>query len=112
MLAMEILVTNLSGIKPTEYKILVLPDKVEEKTVGGIIRPQTSRDRDQHAATTGTLVAISPLAFSFEDHPSDWKPKPGDHVIYQKYIGSEIEGKDGETYRLINDRDIYGILES
>ena len=92
---------NRSGINPTEYKVLVLPDKVEEKTAGGIYKPQTTRDRDQHAATTGTLVAISPMAFKFDDWPPQYKdllPKVGDRVVYQKYIGSEIEGKDKETY--------------
>ena len=106
---------NQSGINPTEYKVLVLPDKVEEKTAGGIYKPQVARDRDQHAATTGTLIAISPMAFKFDDWPPQSKdrlPKEGDRVVYQKYIGSEIEGKDKETYRLINDKDIQAILES
>ena len=104
---------NPSGINPTEYKVLVLPDKVEEKTAGGIYKPQTTRDRDQHAATTGTLIAISPMAFKFDDWPASHEPpKPGDRVVYQKYIGSEIEGKDKETYRLINDKDIQAVLES
>ena len=114
MLAMEILVKNPSGIKPSEYKCLVRPDKVEEKTKGGIIVPQTQRDRDQHAVTTGTLIAISPLAFGYEDDEeinADWRPRVGDRIVYGKYLGSEIEGKDGETYRLINDRDISAVLE-
>ena len=108
---MEILVKNPSGIMPTEFKVLVKPDKIEEKTAGGIIKPQMTRDRDQFAVTTGTLVALSPLAFTFElgDH---WRPVVGDHVVYGKYLGSEIEGKDGETYRLINDKDIAAVLES
>ena len=101
---------NLSGIHPQEYKCLILPDKIEEKTAGGIIKPQTSRDRDQHAVTTGTLVDFSPIAFSFEDRIYPW-PKKGNRVVYQKYAGSEIDGKDKQTYRLINDRDIYAVLE-
>ena len=102
---------NPSGIMPTEYKCLVKPDKVEEKTKGGIIVPQTQRDRDQHAVTTGTLVASSVFAFTFEDGGKGYAPQPGDRVVYGKYLGSEIEGKDGETYRLINDRDISAVLE-
>ena len=102
---------NLSGISPTEYKCLVKPDKVEEKTKGGIIVPPTQRDRDQHAVTTGIMVAASPSAFSFHDIDYSCWPQLGDRVVYGKYLGSEIEGKDGETYRLINDRDIYAVLE-
>ena len=111
MLAMEILVKNPSGIHPIEYKCLVKPDKIEEKTAGGIIKPQMTRDRDQHAVTTGTLVDYSALAFSFEDGARGYAPKLGTRVVYGKYLGSEIEGKDGETYRLINDRDISAFLE-
>ena len=40
------------------------------------------------------------------------KPQIGDRVVFQRYIGSEIEGKDNETYRLINDKDVQAILES
>ena len=106
---------NQSGIQPKEYKILVLPDKVEEKTKGGIYKPEVARDRDQHAVTTGTLVAISPMAFKFDDWPPQSKeliPKIGDRIVFQKYIGSEIQGKDKEFYRLLNDRDIYAVLEA
>ena len=110
MLAMEILVKNKSGISPIEYKCLVKPDKIEEKTAGGIIKPQMTRDRDQHAVTTGTLIAISPIAFNYEKGESHW-PLPGARVVFGKYLGSEIEGKDGEVYRLINDRDISAVLE-
>ena len=103
---------NLSGIHPIEFKCLVKPDKIEEKTKGGIIVPQTQRDRDQHAVTTGTLIDYSPLAFTFEDGARGYVPKLGTRVVYGKYLGSEIEGNDGETYRLINDRDISAFLES
>ena len=79
---------NQSGITPSEFKVLVKPDKVEEKTKGGIIIPETERDTQQHAATQGVLIAASPLAFTFADWPKDAKtPQVGDSVIFPRYVG-------------------------
>jgi co-chaperonin GroES (HSP10) len=90
-----------------------LPDKVEEKTKGGIIIPPTERDREQHAATQGTLIAVSPMAFTFSDWPAEApKPKPGDRVAFPRYVGHVIKGKDNEDYWLLNDKDICATLES
>lgn len=104
---------NLSGIQPTEFKVLVKPDRVEEKTKGGIIIPDIERDREQFAATKGTLVAVSPMAFKFQDWPPiAAKPRPGDRVVFPRYVGFAMKGDDGEDYWLLNDRDIVATLES
>lgn len=103
---------NPSGINPTEYKVLVKPKAVEEKTAGGIFIPDESREREQYASTEGELVAISPLAFTYEDRwPEGFeKPKVGDRVIFAKYAGTKLKGKDGGEYRIVNDRDIAAVL--
>lgn len=102
---------NETGILPTEYKVLIAPDAVEEVTKGGIIIPEASREKEQYAAMTGTLVASSPLAFAYDNWPSDArKPMPGDRVIYAKYSGAEVKGRDGKMYRLVNDKDIGAVL--
>lgn len=105
--------TNLSGILPTEYKALVKPIKVDEKTKGGIILPDEHKDRQQFAQMEGLLVAVSPLAFTYADK-ADWgehpKPKPGDKVMFAKYAGAAVKGRDGEDYRIINDKDISAVL--
>lgn len=99
---------NKSGIYPTEYNVLVLPDPVEEKTKGGIIRPDTTLEADKHAAVEGTLVAVSHLAFTYEDAPewARYKPKPGQKVLIARYGGNLFKGKDGKDYRLLKDKDI------
>jgi len=98
---------------PTEYKVLIKPDKVEEKTKGGIFLPEVERDREQHAATTGILIAVSPMAFRFDDWPPDgYKPRPGDRVAFPRYVGHAIKGKDDEDYWLVNDKDVSAILWS
>ncbi len=104
---------NRSGIYPTEYKVLVQPDKVEEKTSGGIFLPEDVQEKDQHASTKGTLIDISPLAFKYDDWPSSERvPKPGDRIAFARYAGVSIDGSDGEQYRLINDKDVIAILKA
>ena len=100
-------VKNESGIKPVEYKVLVRPDKVEEKTKGGIVLPNQTKERDEHAQTKGTLIEVGGNAFE------DWrgeKPKSGDRIVFTKYAGVRIEGTDGETYQVIHDKDIAAVL--
>lgn len=99
---------NESGIIPTEFKVLVKPKKVERKTEGGIVLPDEVMTKEEHSTMEGILVAVSPIAFT----DPDWleTPKVGDKVVYDKFAGSTILGKDGEKYRLINDRNIGAIL--
>jgi chaperonin GroES len=102
--------SNPSGISPIEYKVLVEPIEVDEKSKGGIILPDEHKDRQQFAQMQGTLVAASPLAFTYEG-AVDWaKPKPGDRVLYAKFAGAVVDGKDGKKYRLINDKDVSAVL--
>lgn len=104
---------NLSGIRPTEFKVLIEPKAVAEKSAGGIFLPDEKKDRDQHAQSEGTIVAVSPLAFSYASKEA-WdgqEPKIGERVSYAKYAGAERKGKDGKDYRIVNDKDIYGILD-
>ena len=95
-------------IKPVEYKVLVKPIEVEKKTKGGIILPDETHDREQFAQQEGVLVAVSDDAFT---NPT-WlnPPKVGDTVLYDKYSGCTVTGRDGVKYRLINDRELGGII--
>lgn len=104
---------NRSGTRATEFNVLVKPDKVEEVTPGGIIKPQMALDRQQAAAMMGQIVHVSPLAFTFERWPDDGesKPKVGDRVRYAKYAGMAFTGNDGEIYILMKDKDIAGICD-
>lgn len=105
--------TNPSRINPTEYKVLISPILVDEKTKGGIIIPDEHKDREQFAQMQGTLVAVSPLAFTYADDAS-WgksaKPKPGDKVLFAKFAGAVVKGMDGKDYRIVNDKDIAAVI--
>lgn len=122
----ETLVTGLSvaenpcGIIPTGYHLVVLPEQIAEKTRGGIYIPDERRDRMQQVTTSATVIAVAPLAFTYNDkagsYPRSGWPghiaETGDRVILAKAAGLEIEGRDGLKYRLINDKDVIGFWEN
>lgn len=104
--------TNESGIFPTEYRVLIAPELLDEKTAGGIYLPQESKERMDFAVLKGTLVAVSPLAFTYEDWKDNEgaKPKVGDKVLFAKYAGAVVDGKDGKKYRICADKDVTAVL--
>lgn len=104
--------TNQSGIAPTEFNVLIRPKPVEEKTKGGIILPDDTKEREQFAQLEGTLVEASPLAFTYHDGTVTAfnPPKSGDRVLFAKYAGAVVKGKDGVEYRIIKDKDLTAVL--
>ena len=103
--------TNPSGISPTEYNVLVKPEKIDDKTKGGVLLADTTLDRKQAFMTKGVLVAVSPLAFTYERFPEGHPPpKVGDTVIFTKAAGVSVEGVDGAEYKLLKDKDIGAVI--
>jgi co-chaperonin GroES (HSP10) len=106
--------TNPSGLFPTEYKVVILPTEVGEK-IGNVYIPQTTQERDQFAVQDGTIVAVSPLAFTYASD-EEWKrvnaapPKVGDSVVFAKFAGLTRKGADGKSYRIVNDKDVVAVL--
>lgn len=101
---------NPSGIHPIEYRVVILPDEVEEKSKGGIIIPQDVRERHQMAQVQGVLVAVGGLAFTVDGVKWPDPPQVGDRVMIAKYTGLEAEGKDGKKYRVCNDKDVCAVM--
>ena len=94
-----------------EYKVIVKPDRIEEKTAGGIIIAPMTKDREQFAVQTGTIQAVSPHAFSYAEWPEGArKPQVGDRVVFGKYKGSSF-GKDDEEVRILSDKEIDAIID-
>lgn len=102
---------NESGLLPTEYNVVIRMDPIEEKTAGGIIIPVSKTERDELAADEGTIVAISPLAFNYDNWPETArKPVVGDRVLFAIYEGRLW--KRGEvTYRLVKDKSVVAIID-
>jgi chaperonin GroES len=98
---------NTSGLVPVEYKILIEPEEVEQKSTGGIILAPTTTEKEKMAQVRGRLVAAGGNAFE------DWLPpvpKVGDQIYYAKYAGIVVKAKDGREMRLANDKDITAIV--
>lgn len=95
------------GILCLEFKVLVRPKEVAAKTAGGIILPDTTLEKDQHATTEGVVVNISRTAFTFEVNAP--RPELGDTVVFQRYAGLRLTGNDGVEYRLLNDKDVVAV---
>lgn len=98
------------GLRPTGYNVLVAVDVLEEKTAGGIILPGAHKEREDSASERGRLVAASPMAFKGGDWDGAEVPQVGDEVLYQRYAGSEFEGRDGRKYRVMADTDLKGVF--
>jgi chaperonin GroES len=101
--------SNESGINPVGWRVLIKPQEVKEVSQGGIIlTTEKSKEREQMANTTGIVIAMGDQCYA--DEPTPWC-KVGDKVIFAKYAGLLYLGKDGASYRMVNDKDITGTLD-
>lgn len=98
---------NDSGVMPVEYRCVVKVDQVDKKTAGGVYLPETNVDRNQMACVQGQLIAVGGNAFQDWNEP---KPKQGDRVIIMKYAGQFRAADPDDPYRIVNDKDILGVL--
>ena len=88
-------------MRPINDRVLVKPAPAEEKTAGGIIIPDTAKEKPQR----GTVIAVGP---GKKDHTMT--VSIDDTVLYGKYAGQEISHK-GEDYLIMKEDDILIILD-
>ncbi|MCX8094842.1 MAG: co-chaperone GroES [Caldisericia bacterium] len=93
-------------LKPIGDKIIVEPEKEEEKTKSGIVLPDTAKEKPQK----GKVIAVGPGKVLDNGQRSPMEVKVGDTVIYSKYAGTEVKIEDKE-YLILSDRDILAIIE-
>jgi len=98
------------GIRATGFCVLVALPPKETVTAGGIIIPESAGERQHIAKCEGLVVSMSPAAFDFADFKGE-HAEVGDAIMFPKHAGMIVEGKDGKEYRLIQDREIWGIVE-
>jgi len=87
-------------IKPLADRVVIEPAPAEEKTAGGIIIPDTAKEKP----LKGTVVAVGS---GKKDEPMT--VKVGDQVLYSKYAGTEIT-IDGKEYLIVRESDILAII--
>ena len=93
-------------LKPLSDKVIVQKLEPEEKTSGGIIIPDSAKEKPQE----GKVIAVGP---GLVDDKGQRKPidvKEGEHVLFAKYSGTEVK-LDGEEYLILSERDILAIVK-
>ena len=88
------------NIKPLADRVLIKPAPAEEKTVGGIIIPDSAKEKP----LKGEIIAVGNGT-----KDEEMLLKPGNKVLYGKYAGTEIEW-DGEMYLIMRQSDVLAIL--
>jgi chaperonin GroES len=93
------------NIRPLDDRVVVKPLDAEEVTAGGIVLPDTAKEKPQ----TGEIVAVGPGKRLDDGERAGLAVKVGDHVIYGKYSGTEIK-VEGEELKILRESDILGKL--
>jgi chaperonin GroES len=93
-------------IRPLEDRVVVEPLEAEEKTAGGILLPDTAREKPQR----GKVVAVGPGRTNDDGKKVTMTVAVGDEVLYGRYAGNEIE-HDGKEYKIMRESDLLAKVE-
>lgn len=93
-------------IRPLDDRVVVRPSEAEEKTAGGIVLPDTAREKPQR----GKVIATGPGKLLDSGERGKMSVKLGDEVFYGKYSGTELE-IDGQTIVVLRETDLLAIIE-
>lgn len=93
-------------VRPLGDRVLVKPLEVEEKKKGGIIIPDTAKEKPQE----GKVIAVGKGRITEEGKTLPLDVKVGDRILFGKYSGNEIK-IDDEDYLIVKEEDILGIIE-
>ena len=95
------------NMQPLGDRVIVKPLEAENKTKGGIVIPDTAKEKPQE----GKVVAVGKGKFSESGQLQALEVKAGDRVLYGKYSGSEITTKEGEELLIMKEDDILAIIK-
>jgi len=92
-------------VKPLGDRVLVKPLEAEERTKGGIVLPDTAKEKPQE----GKVVAVGKGKVLEDGKIQPLEVKAGDKVLYGKYSGREIK-VDGDDHLIIREDDILAVI--
>jgi len=95
------------NIQPLGDRVVVKGLEAEEKTKGGIVLPDTAKEKPQE----GKVVAVGKGKVLEGGTVQPLEVKPGDKVLYGKYSGTEVITKDGEELLIMREEDIFAIIK-
>jgi chaperonin GroES len=97
----------MAKLKPLADRVIIRPSKAEEKTKGGIIVPDTAKEKP----VWGEVIAVGPGRVSDDGKTIPMEVKAGDQVLYGKYSGTEVT-VDGEELLIMRESDIFALMSS
>jgi len=92
-------------IKPLADRIVIKPSAAEEKTKGGIILPDTAKEKP----VVGEVVAVGPGRKADDGKLVPMEVKVGDKVLYGKYSGTEVT-LDGKEFLIMRESDLFAVV--
>ena len=93
-------------VKPLDDRVLIRQSQAEEKTAGGIVLPDTAKEKPQR----GKVIAAGPGKLLDSGKRAKMSLKKGDNVFYGKYSGTEVK-IDGEEYVILRETDVLAVIE-
>ncbi|HPD46089.1 MAG TPA: co-chaperone GroES [Anaerohalosphaeraceae bacterium] len=93
-------------LKPLDDRVVVKPEEAEEKTAGGIVLPDTAKEKPM----MGKVIAVGEGKLLDNGKRIAPAVKKGQIVLYGKYAGSDVEVENVE-YKILRESEILGILE-
>jgi len=95
------------SIKPLADRVIVKALDAEEKTKGGIVLPDTAKEKPQE----GKVVAVGQGKIKDDGGIQSLELKEGDRVLYGKYSGTEITNKEGEELLIMREEDVLAVIQ-
>ena len=93
-------------LRPLDDRVVVEALEAEEKTSGGILLPDTAKQKPQQ----GKVIAVGPGRLNDNGNRSALAVKVGDTVLFGKYSGSDVE-VNGREFKILRESDILGKLQ-
>jgi chaperonin GroES len=97
----------MTAIRPLHDRVIVQRTEQEEKTAGGIIIPDTAKEKP----IQGEVIAVGPGARDDAGKKIPMDVKVGDIVLFGKWAGTEVK-LDGEDFLVLKESDIIGVVEN
>ncbi|MHC4471017.1 MAG: co-chaperone GroES [Planctomycetota bacterium] len=92
-------------IRPLDDRVVVRPLEAEEVTAGGIVLPDTAKEKPQK----GEIIAVGPGRMLESGDRGGLSIKVGDHVFFGKYSGTEVK-VEGDELKIMRESDILGVI--
>jgi len=94
------------AVKPLEDRVLVKQSEAEEVTAGGIVLPDTAKEKPQR----GVVIAVGPGKMLDSGKRGEMGLSKNDEVFYGKYAGAEVT-IDGEPYVILRESDVLAVIQ-